>query len=339
MSSPYKTKIMRLEVDGVTVDTVELATLEVAHSGNVESKYGQDYDYQFKPRNRHAIGMKRCRFTIRKWYKADGSNTDLFYTLFDNDTVFTLKEYLVGPTGFVGLEISECEIYTYTPTTGAANDIIQEEIVGEGLYFSMIEICLGGEQIVNGDFETGDLDPWINLGVIAGVIDTDSYSGTYSVEFSTDYTDYGCGDGEWIPAGIRQTFNTPIETKCVECFRFAGKWSEAVDYAPTVYVVLNIHGGGTIICGSWAFTTEWVVYTATIPADLLIDSIDIYTNEEEYTTILLDCISFSYDPCVSLCPSGDGNSGLAQISLTNVPSVTGDLGTPTITTLHSESVV
>ena len=35
----------------------------------------------------------------------------------------------------------------------------------------------------------------------------------------------------------------------------------------------------------------------------------------------------------------NGNSGLAQISLTNVPSVTGDLGTPTITTLHSESVV
>ena len=123
---------MRLEVNGVTVDTVELVTLEVLHTGGVESKYGQDYDYQYKPRNRHAIGMKRCRFTIRKWYKADSSNTDLFYTLFDNDTEFTLKEYLAGLTGFAGLTITGCEIYNYTPTTGAANDIIQEEIIGEG---------------------------------------------------------------------------------------------------------------------------------------------------------------------------------------------------------------
>jgi len=135
MSSPYKSKTMRLEVNGVTVDTVELVTLEVLHTGGVESKYGQDYDYQYKPRNRHAIGMKRCRFTIRKWYKADSSNTDLFYTLFDNDTEFTLKEYLAGLTGFAGLTITGCEIYNYTPTTGAANDIIQEEIIGEGTFY------------------------------------------------------------------------------------------------------------------------------------------------------------------------------------------------------------
>jgi len=147
MSSPYKSKTMRLEVNGVTVDTVELVTLEVLHTGGVESKYGQDYDYQFKPRNRHAIGMKRCRFTIRKWYKADSSNTDLFYTLFDNDTEFTLKEYLTGVTGFAGLEISECEIYTYTPTTGSANDIIQEEIIGEGT----VIVC---DKVINRDYPT-----------------------------------------------------------------------------------------------------------------------------------------------------------------------------------------
>ena len=136
---------MRLEVNGVTVDTVELVTLEVLHTGGVESKYGQDYDYQFKPRNRHAIGMKRCRFTIRKWYKADSSNTDLFYTLFDNDTEFTLKEYLAGLTGFAGLTITGCEIYNYTPTTGAANDIIQEEIIGEGTFYEEDIVIPSGE--------------------------------------------------------------------------------------------------------------------------------------------------------------------------------------------------
>jgi hypothetical protein len=147
---------MRLEVNGVIVDTVELVTLETSHMGGVESKYGQDYDYQYKPRNRHAIGMKRCRFTIRKWYKADSSNTDLFYTLFDNDTEFTLKEYLTGITGFAGLEITECEIYRYTPTTGAANDIIQEEIAGEGILYEKNDTCDGcliGEMILNGSFE------------------------------------------------------------------------------------------------------------------------------------------------------------------------------------------
>ena len=35
----------------------------------------------------------------------------------------------------------------------------------------------------------------------------------------------------------------------------------------------------------------------------------------------------------------NGNSGLAQISLTNVPSVSDDAGTATITTLHTETVV
>jgi hypothetical protein len=138
MPSPYKSKTMRIVVNGVTIDTCELANLEILHIGNVESKYGQDASTPIKPWNRHAVGMKKCRFTIRKWYKADNSNTDLFYTLFDNDTEFTLTECLVNVSGST-ITIYECEIYTFTPITGTANDITQEEITGYGLISGMVD--------------------------------------------------------------------------------------------------------------------------------------------------------------------------------------------------------
>jgi len=199
MPSPYKSKTMRLEVDGVIVDTVELVTLETSHMGGVESKYGQDYDYQFKPRNRHAIGMKRCRFTIRKWYKADGSNTDLFYTLFDNDTVFTLKEYVTGIAGFSGLIITGCEIYTYTPTTGAANDIIQEEISGEG--------TLWNKEIIN----------WLTGWNVRRCHDINSAVGAG--------TDYQIKITVYYGAGVSSDDNVYCDSKCRTDFgdiRFTG---------------------------------------------------------------------------------------------------------------------
>jgi len=135
---PYTSKKVRLLIDDGTthtIETVELIDLEVSREGGVESKYGKDFvDGQYKPRNRHKIGMKRTRFTLRKWYKADTSNTDLLYTLFDNDTEFILEEYIPNiVTGVKGLQLRDCIIYHHIVITGSSNDIIGEEVTGEGI--------------------------------------------------------------------------------------------------------------------------------------------------------------------------------------------------------------
>jgi len=134
---PYKSKYMRVTInDGTdhTIGCVNLTNLECSHAGGVESKYGQDVGAPIKPWNRHSIGMERCRFTVQRWYKADTEgDTNLLYDLHNNDTTFDLSEFLNCITGFAGLKLVDCQSYQYRALTDSANDIIGEEVVGEGI--------------------------------------------------------------------------------------------------------------------------------------------------------------------------------------------------------------
>jgi len=100
MGNPLTSKKMRLKIisEGVEyiLGVVELVDLEVFRHGGVERKYGyQDNVYLgTTPSNRHRIGMKRCRFRIRRWFKADEANTKLLFDLHNYDIMFDLEEYV-----------------------------------------------------------------------------------------------------------------------------------------------------------------------------------------------------------------------------------------------------
>jgi hypothetical protein len=141
MSQPSLSKRMRVIInDGVSdyiLGVVELVDMEIFRQGGVESKYGK---VGTKTPNRHAVGMKRARFTVRRWYHTDSGKEDLLYDLHDNDTEFTLSEFVNNKTGFVGIKILNCIIYSYKTLTGGANDIVGEEIIGEGLVWNMVYV-------------------------------------------------------------------------------------------------------------------------------------------------------------------------------------------------------
>jgi len=142
MPSPSTSKKMRVQIiDGATytLGVVELVNIEILKTGGIERKYGyQDNIYVETPSNRHRVGMKRARFQIRRWFKADNANTRLLFDLHNLDTEFDLREYLTEDTGFVGIKIFNCISYFFKEVTGSANDILGEEIVGEGLYWEPI---------------------------------------------------------------------------------------------------------------------------------------------------------------------------------------------------------
>lgn len=245
MPDPKITKKMRLIIDGTTVDVVELVNLEVFHEGNVESKYGQtDNGSQYIPWNRHKIGIQKVRFTIRRWFKAGLADTDLLYDLHENDTEFTLTEYINDIWGaFAGLKISNCVSYGYTAETGTANDIIIEEIRGEGLSYEEYITCLCGEQIINGGFETGDLNGWTEGHNVwwGDVDDASPHSGTFYMEMYVD---------QWI----KQVLISSITQSCILSFKvWIGSWNSSgadvtirITYTDSTYTEWDYFTGANI---------------------------------------------------------------------------------------------
>jgi hypothetical protein len=215
-----------------TIGCVNLTNLECSHAGGVESKYGQDVGAPIKPWNRHSIGMERCRFTVQRWYKADTEgDTNLLYDLHNNDTTFDLSEFLNCITGFAGLKLVDCQSYQYRALTDSANDIIGEEIVGEGIVceeynpYTTTSTTTSTtttttsttstttqpppqEQITNGGFETGDTTGWTdvyNAYIHGGGA---QHSGSYGV----DRTGYGSN------CSLKQIFTTPLKVSEITNF-------------------------------------------------------------------------------------------------------------------------
>lgn len=168
MPSPYTGKKMRIKITAngttYTLGVVELVDLEILRQGGVESKYGfqGNVDLGTTPSNRHRVGMKRARFRVRRWFKADDANTDLLFDIHNLDTFFDLEEYLnVDFDGkLTGIKLNGCESYTYKTITGEANDIVGEEIIGEAAMTENME--LAGDELWEPIYNrpTSDLGWW-----------------------------------------------------------------------------------------------------------------------------------------------------------------------------------
>lgn len=129
MTRPFKAKRMLVVVDGNTVGVVEGMAIALIKEGGSEPHYGSET-------HKHAIGTRHATFSIRRWMFIDNKKK-LLYDLFNDETPFSLEfgisDMQPEPDFLSGKKIvlSDCVGYRWSPVTGATNDIIAEEIVGE----------------------------------------------------------------------------------------------------------------------------------------------------------------------------------------------------------------
>ena len=136
MGSPYKAKNMRIYVvHGIgveettyTLGVVEGLVRELIKEGGVVPHYDSET-------GEHAIGTRHATFSITRWFKANTGQTDLLYDLHRNEIHFNLEGEIIPESGVPvtgsKITLSDCVIYTYSPRSGGANDILAEEARGE----------------------------------------------------------------------------------------------------------------------------------------------------------------------------------------------------------------
>lgn len=128
-AGPYKCKRMRVTItqDGTSyvLGVVEGFEMELIKEGGVAPHYDSETGL-------HAIGTRHATFRVRRWFKTDSANTDLIYDLFNDETCFHLSGRITDVAGST-ITLSNCIIYSYSPRTGGANDIVAEEGRGESL--------------------------------------------------------------------------------------------------------------------------------------------------------------------------------------------------------------
>lgn len=131
MTLPFKAKRMLVKVGGNVVGLVEGMAIELIKEGGSEPHYGSHT-------HKHAIGTRHATFTVRRWMFVD-TKKKLLFDMFQDETPFNLEfgisNMADSPSFLTGKKftISDCIGYRWRPVTGAANDIIAEELIGEGL--------------------------------------------------------------------------------------------------------------------------------------------------------------------------------------------------------------
>lgn len=129
MAKPFKAKRMLVVVNNQTVGVVEGLSIELIREGGVEPHYCSES-------GKHAIGTKHATFSIRRWMYLD-THKKLLFDLFNDQTQFNLEfglcDMAESPDFVSGTRIilSDCVGYRWRPITGAANDIVAEELIGE----------------------------------------------------------------------------------------------------------------------------------------------------------------------------------------------------------------
>ncbi|GAG61949.1 unnamed protein product [marine sediment metagenome] len=131
MTKPYKAKNVLVKVGSDIVGVVENMSVEFIREGGIEPHYGSET-------GKHAIGTKHAIFTLRRWMFID-TKKKLLFDLFDLKTqfslVFGISDMTADPDFVAGMYItlSDCVGYRWRPITGAANDIVAEELIGEAV--------------------------------------------------------------------------------------------------------------------------------------------------------------------------------------------------------------
>jgi len=125
---PFKCKRMFLYINvggaDIAIGVVEGLNIELIREGGIEFYYSSET-------GKHAKGTRHATFTIRRWLGVD-VDKDLLYDLFNDETPFSLIGK-VDDQANLTIFLSDCEIYRWRPVTGATNDIIAEEAVGEAV--------------------------------------------------------------------------------------------------------------------------------------------------------------------------------------------------------------
>jgi hypothetical protein len=129
VSNPFKCKRMLVKIGTNVVGVVEGMGIEFIKEGGSEPHYGSET-------HRHAVGTRHGTFTIRRWMFVD-TKKKLLFDMYNDSTEFNLEfgvsDMQPSPDFVTGMKIvlSDCLGYRWRPITGATNDIIAEELVGE----------------------------------------------------------------------------------------------------------------------------------------------------------------------------------------------------------------
>ena len=129
MTNPFKCKRMLVKIGSDVVGVVEGMGIEFIKEGGSEPHYGS-------ATHKHAIGTRHGTFTIRRWMFVD-TKKKLLFDLYNDETSFSLyfgvSDMNPSPDFVTGMKLllSDCVGYRWRPITGATNDIIAEELVGE----------------------------------------------------------------------------------------------------------------------------------------------------------------------------------------------------------------
>jgi len=128
VSGPFKCKRMRITIGSDTLGVVEAYDIELIREGGVTPHYDSET-------GKHAVGTKHATFRLRRWYYTDTGQEALLYDLMQSETPFNMSGEITSVSGSK-ITLSACLIYSYSPRTGGANDIIAEEARGEALDWS-----------------------------------------------------------------------------------------------------------------------------------------------------------------------------------------------------------
>jgi len=126
-----KAKKVLVIVDSNVVGVVEGFATEFIREGGIEPHYNSET-------GKHAIGTRHATFSIRRWMYVDTKKKLLFDLMNDKKSFnleFGITDMEDTPDFVTGtkLVLTDCVGYTWKPVTGAANDIVAEELVGEAI--------------------------------------------------------------------------------------------------------------------------------------------------------------------------------------------------------------
>jgi hypothetical protein len=115
-------------------DVVTAFDCDFSYEGGSEPVYGQRSP-------KHSAGSKAIKFALTRMFYADSGNESLFLDLFTGEDEFTLTTNLIDKSGVdiagTAVQLIDCRVYNYKPIMGNANDVLGEQISGEGLNWDL----------------------------------------------------------------------------------------------------------------------------------------------------------------------------------------------------------
>jgi hypothetical protein len=122
---------MLVKIGDNVVGLVEGTAFEFVKEGGIEPHYGSET-------GKHGIGTRKATFSIRRWMFVDNKKK-LLYDLYNGETLFTLEFGINDAPSSTSFDtgkkivLSDCIGYRWRPVTGAANDTVGEELIGEAV--------------------------------------------------------------------------------------------------------------------------------------------------------------------------------------------------------------